>query len=302
MGYRCRLLDDRHFQTINMNKLSTNLLFLIVFFISTNAFAQSDSIVLRDITWDNSFPAGFIELAIPSGNSLMQGFIYEANGGQKHPTLLLLHGFPGNERNLDLAQVVRAHGWNVIYFNYRGSWGSQGQFSFKNCVDDVVNVVRFCKKYQDSLQIDTSNIVLFGHSMGGWVCLKALQKLPDIKKGFALSTWDIYREFKNIKTEQQIITKVKEEGGEIFVLNTPTKAIYETVVKQPDYFNLANDGKALSDKQIIMLDEHSNNKDIADAIKSSNKAYFDYDVWHADHSFTTKRVSLINKVLEFLGR
>ena len=214
-----------------MNKFSTNLFFLFVLFISTNVSAQSDSIVLRDIKWNNSSPAGFIELAIPSANSLMQGFMYKANGAQKHPTLLLLHGFPGNERNLDLAQVVRAHGWNVIYFNYRGAWGSQGQFSFKNCVQDVVNVVNFCKKYQDSLQIDTANIALFGHSMGGWICLKALQELPTVKKGFALSTWDIYDDFKNIKSDQQIIEKVKEEGGEIFVLNTPTKEIFKSVIR-----------------------------------------------------------------------
>ena len=180
--------------------------------------------------------------------------------------------------------------------------GSQGKFSFKNCVEDVVNVVRFCKKYQDSLQIDTSYIVLFGHSMGGWVCLKALQKLPSVKKGFALSTWNIYGDFKNIKTEQQIIQKVKEEGGEIFVLNTPTKEIFETVVKEPNYFNLANDAKTLSDKQIIMLDEHSNNNEIATSIKSSNKSYFDYQVWQTDHPFTNKRISLINMVLAFLDR
>jgi alpha/beta superfamily hydrolase len=285
-----------------MNKLSTVILFLFSLFITINAFAQSDSIVLRDIALDNSSPAGFIELAIPSGNSIMQGFIYKANGRQKHPTLLLLHGFPGNERNLDLAQVVRAQGWNVIYFNYRGSWGSQGQFSFKNCVEDVVNVVEFCKKYEDSLKIDISNIVLFGHSMGGWVCLKALQELPSVKKGFALSTWNINGEFKNIKSDQQIIAKVKEEGGEIFVLNTPTKKIFESVVKEPDYFNLSKDAKRLADKQIIMLDEHSNNKEIADALKSSHKAYFDYEVWQTDHPFTNKRISLINKVLAFLKR
>jgi len=285
-----------------MNNLSTKLIFLFTFFIATNAFGQRDSIVLKDIAWDNSSPAGFIELRIPSGNNLMQGFIYKANGRQKHPTLLLLHGFPGNERNLDLAQVVRAHGWNVIYFNYRGSWGTPGQFSFKHCVEDVVNVVGFCKKYQDSLQIDTSNIVLFGHSMGGWICLKALQQLPNVKKGFALSTWNIYGEFKNIKSEQQLIAKVKKEGGDIFVLNTPTKAIYEAVVKEPKYFNLQQDANALSDKQIIMLDEHSNNKEIADAIKSSNKVYFDYEVWHTDHPFSNKRISLINKVLAFLDR
>ena len=285
-----------------MIKFSTTLNCLLVLLISTNAFAQSDSIVLRDITWDNSSPAGFIELAIASGTSTMQGFIYKANGAQKHPTLLLLHGFPGNERNLDLAQVVRAHGWNVIYFNYRGSWGSQGKFSFKNCVEDVVNVVGFCKKYQDSLQIDTSNIVLFGHSMGGWVCLKALQKLPDVKKGFALSTWNIYGDFKNVKTKQQINDKVKAEGGDIFVLNTPTKVIFESVVNEPNYFNLANDARALSDKQIIMLDEHSYNKEIAASIKNSNKSYFDYEVWQTDHPFTNKRISLMNLVLAFLDK
>ncbi len=160
----CTLLDHQHFQTNTMNKFSTKFLLSFFLFISPNTFAQSDSIVLRDISWDSTSPAGSIVLFIPSPNSLLAGFIYKANGAQKHPTLLLLHGYPGNERNLDIAQVVRAHGWNVIYFDYRGSWGSQGKFSFKNCVEDVINVVSFCKKYQDSLQIDTSNIVLFGHS------------------------------------------------------------------------------------------------------------------------------------------
>ena len=177
----------------------------LVFFVSTTAFAQSDSIVLKDLAWDKTSPAGSTELFIPSGNSLVAGLIYSANGPQKHPTLLLLHGYPGNERNLDLAQVVRAHGWNVIYFDYRGSWGSQGKFSFKNCVEDVVNVVAFCKKYQDSLKIDTSNMVLFGHSMGGWILpLKRYSNCPRLKKGFALSTWDIAVDYKKVLNEKRI--------------------------------------------------------------------------------------------------
>src|ERR1700743_1590733 len=155
----------------------TRFIFLCLacLFFSAGLFAQSgdNELVIKDLQLDPKSPAGFAELNIPSGGSMVQAFIYKANGAQKHPTLLLLHGYPGNERNLDLAQVVRAHGWNVIYFDYRGSWGSQGQFSFRNCVGDVVNVVAYCKKYQDSLRIDPSNIVLFGHRMGGWLCLKA---------------------------------------------------------------------------------------------------------------------------------
>jgi len=276
----------------------------IVYFIPRGTQAQTDSIVLKDLTWDKETPAGMTELFIPSDSALLAGFIYRANGSQKHPTLILLHGYPGNERNLDLAQVVRAHGWNVIYFDYRGSWGSQGHFSFENCVKDVVNVVAFCKKYQDSLRIDVSNIVLFGHSMGGWICLKALQQLPTIKKGFAVSTWDIYENYKKVLSEKELMELVNNPnaGVKYFVLHSSLKDIFSPVLKKPVYFNLANDGKALAKKQIVLLDEHSGNKTLAETLKSSNEAYFDYEVWKTDHPFTNKRVALIRKVLEFLDR
>lgn len=286
-----------------MKKTTFFFINLCCCFITLTSFAQSDSIVLKDVKWDKNSPLGATELFIPSGKSLMAGYIYKPNGAQKHPTLLLLHGFPGNERNLDLAQVVRANGWNVIYFDYRGSWGSEGQFSFTNCVQDAINLVAFCKKYSDSLHIDTSNIVLFGHSMGAWVCLKALAALPGIKKGFALSTWDIYADFKNV-TQQQLpsIMADPKSGLKYFVLNTPAQQIFESVIKNPFYYNLRNDTAALAGKQIIMLDEHNRNAVLAEGLKKVNHSYFDYEVWETDHPFSNKRISLINKVLEFLDR
>jgi len=288
-------------QATNMNKLFTRYFIFAFLFISTKSIAQPDSIILKDLTWDKSSPAGMTELFIPSANSLLAGIIYRANGSQKHPTLILLHGYPGNERNLDIAQVVRGHGWNVIYFNYRGAWGSEGKFSFTNCVEDVVNVVSFCKKYQDSLKIDTSNMVLFGHSMGGWICLKALQRLPGIKKGFALSAWNIGEDFKNANSEEEML-KIANEGGKYFVLNTSLKDLFTPVMQNKMYYNLVNDGKALADKQVIMLDEHHGNALVADAIRNVNHSWFDYEVWQTDHPFTNKRVSLMNRLLEFLDR
>ena len=89
-----------------------------------NARVQSDSILLKDIAWYEQSPAGMTELFIPSGDAMLAGIMYRANGPGKHPTMFLLHGFPGNERNLDLAQAIRGHGWNVVYFDYSGSWGS----------------------------------------------------------------------------------------------------------------------------------------------------------------------------------
>lgn len=278
------------------------LLTCFLMFTSIIVKGQSDSIVLKDLQWDKDAPAGTIELTIPSEGSRLAGFIYTANGVQKHPTLLLLHGYPGNERNLDLGQVVRAHGWNVIYFDYRGSWGSEGQYSFKNCVQDVVNVVAFCKKYSDSLRIDTSNIALFGHSLGGWVCLKALAEIPGIKKGFAISAANFYNQFKNMSAAQLKAFAARPNNPyRYFVLNTPLEEIYGAIIKNLQYYNLDNDA-ALSEKQYIMIDENNKNKELAESLRKKNHNYFEYEVWKTDHGFTNKRISLINKVLSFLDK
>ena len=91
-------------------------------------------------------------------------------------------------------------------------------------------------------------------------------------------------------------------AGKYFVLNTSLKDLYTPVIQNQTYFNLLNEGKSLADKQIIMIDEHEKNQQLADKIKESNQSYFDYSVWQTDHSFTNKRVSLINKVLAFLEK
>ncbi|HEX8906273.1 MAG TPA: hypothetical protein VF771_15600, partial [Longimicrobiaceae bacterium] len=51
-------------------------------------------------------PPGMEELKIPSHGTGMNGLIYLAQGAGPHPVVVFLHGYPGNERNLDLAQAV----------------------------------------------------------------------------------------------------------------------------------------------------------------------------------------------------
>ena len=279
-------------------------LFFAFLFTATKSFAQIDQIVLKDLAWDKTAPAGMIELDINSnGSRLAGGIMYTPNGNEKHPTLILLHGFPGNEKNLDIAQVVRTHGWNVIYFNYRGSWGGGGKYSFENCVEDVKAVVDYCNKYQDSLKIDTTKISLFGHSLGGFVCLKVLEQVPQIKKGFALSAAPFYQRIKPIPNDKTLIEVVNKLYPKNYVaLNSTNQEIFLAVYRNLAYYNIAADTKLLKGKQIIMLDEHKENKSVADAITASGLKSFDYKVWDTDHGFTNKRASLMNLLLSFLDK
>ena len=114
-------------------------------------------------------PAAVVELTIESHGKRMSGFAYLAAGKGPHPTILLLHGYPGNEKNLDVAQAMRSKGWNVVFFHYRGSWGSEGEFSFRSAEQDVQIVLQFLMEEKNAtrLRIDPKQISTVGHSMGG---------------------------------------------------------------------------------------------------------------------------------------
>ena len=82
---------------------------------------------------------------IPSHGAQINGVLYTASGAGPHPALIFLHGFPGNEQNLDLAQAVRRAGFDVLTLHYRGSWGSPGAFSFSHAIEDSDAAVQFLK-------------------------------------------------------------------------------------------------------------------------------------------------------------
>jgi uncharacterized protein len=127
--------------------------------------------IYTDPAPDKLHPATMEVLHIPSGGVEINGVAYLAAGVGPHPTLILCHGWPGNEKNLDLAQAVRRAGWNVVTFNYRGSWGSPGKFRFAQNPQDALAVLAFLRTPTNAvkLNVDPRRLVIMGHSMGGWV-------------------------------------------------------------------------------------------------------------------------------------
>src|SRR5262249_18384583 len=92
--------------------------------------------IMHDPPADKTVPASGHAEQIPSHGDAMNAMVYLPAGQGPHPVVVLLHGFPGNEQNLDLAQAVRRAGWAVVTFHYRGSWGSAGTFTFDGAAAD----------------------------------------------------------------------------------------------------------------------------------------------------------------------
>ena len=129
--------------------------------------------ISEDPDVDPKFPSKLHLLFIDSNGSSIVGRLYNTHGREKHPIVILLHGIPGIELNLDLARVICRAEWNVVTFHYRGSWGCEGEFSIQNSIEDAKNVMSYLKQEEitSKYNLDTNNIVIIGLSFGGSVAL-----------------------------------------------------------------------------------------------------------------------------------
>lgn len=131
--------------------------------------------------FDAAHPPALVETHFEIAGDRVNGIVYLANGAGPHPTVVLLHGFPGNERNLDLAQDMRREGFNVLFFHYRGAWGSEGKYSLPHVIEDVAGATTYLRTHAAELRVDPARILLVGHSMGGFAALQGGARDPAIK-------------------------------------------------------------------------------------------------------------------------
>ena len=68
--------------------------------------------------------------------SVLLGTMFTARD-EPAPTVVILHGIPGIEKNHDLAHAFRDAGMNAVIFHYRGSWGSGGDYRISGVPSDV---------------------------------------------------------------------------------------------------------------------------------------------------------------------
>src|SRR5258708_15399072 len=90
---------------------------------------RAPAALTSDLPPDPAYPATMAWPDIPSHGAKMYSVLYIASRAGPHPTVLMLHGFPGNEKNLDLAHSIPRAGWNVLVPYYRGARASGGAFS-----------------------------------------------------------------------------------------------------------------------------------------------------------------------------
>ncbi len=260
---------------------------------------------------DEDLPALMVEAPaeLSSGGKRLNGILYLAAGPGPHPTVVLLHGLPGNERNLDLALALRRTGWNVAFIHYRGAWGSEGAFSFAGNVEDVRSMVAFVRSEdsREKYRVDPDRIVLVGHSMGGGTALVAAALLPEVRAAVSIAGADLGL-LGDVEGEQREGLAAYLDTLLPLEIASGRGLLDEAATASVD-LHLAAHAQALADKSLLLIsgsrdqvvETGVHQKPLAEALeRAAARDVTEIVIDGADHGFSDRRIELTESIISWL--
>ena len=271
------------------------------------AYAQPvPAAISTDPAPDAKFPARAAVIHIASGGVSINGLVYVASGRGPHPTLVLCHGLPGNEKNLDLAQAVRRAGWNAVSFNYRGSWGSPGAFTFAHTQQDAAAVLAYLRAPANAhpLGIDPSRIVLAGHSMGGWVTARVAATDPALAGAILISAWDAGVDgVKNVQARARLAAGMAE-NNETLAGTSPDAMAGELIAHGATWSFPPLAGKLTATPLLVLTSDDGNSENdmaLVTAIRKLGGRRVEQTHASTDHGWSDHRILLETLVVNWLA-
>jgi len=262
---------------------------------------------------DAAHPARTIATEIESHGSILNSVVYVPSGPGPFPLVVLAHGLPGNEQNMDLAQALRRAGWAVVTYHYRGSFGSEGYFTIDHTLEDMDVVIARAHdaKTAQTWNIDPKRIVVMGHSLGGLAAAHASAEATDRLGTVLLAPWDpsVLKEImtglsKTARDEAALNRWSDVAHGRLAGVTTP--GIADLIAAEGDKWQLAQNAPALSKKPVLVvtatkdLDSAKATKLIPalEAAGGTKPSLVEIDT---GHTFDDHRIALQAAVLKWLA-
>jgi len=258
---------------------------------------------IADPPRDAKFPAHNQQLLIPSHGVGMNALLFEASGKGPHRTVILTHGLPGNERNLDLAQAIRRAGWDVLTFTYRGAWGSPGDFSIGNAMEDTRAALDFARSPEGAKYgIDGRHIVLAGHSMGGATAAMTAAGAEGLDGLILIDAWNIAGgTSKGAVSRDEMIQAFDDFGNSLH--GASPESVADEVIARRSEWDLRTAASRLTSFPILTVTAKyggaKENRATTAALRKAN-AHVTAIEMDTDHPFSDHRIALASTVIRWL--
>jgi pimeloyl-ACP methyl ester carboxylesterase len=266
---------------------------------------QIPSAVTSDPAPDKEFPAKMQAPDVLSHGARLNAVLYVASGSGPHPTVLLMHGFPGNEQNMDLAYAVRRAGWNVLAPHYRGSWGSAGTFSFSNAIEDTQAAIEFLRDRENvkKYRIDPQRIVLVGHSMGGFMVAYAAAHDPGVIGAAMISAWNIGV---SVSRSPEKATLEDFQSASSRLAGSTPEGLLAEAKQNASKWNFLDYAADLKTRPVLVVESNddlaADDRAMAEALRKAGDSQVTELHMATDHPYSDHRIALQIAVLNWLQR
>jgi pimeloyl-ACP methyl ester carboxylesterase len=236
---------------------------------------------------------------VSSGGHELPGVLHLPAGDGPHPAVLLLHGFPGWERNFDLAHVLQRAGYATLVFHYRGSWGAAGTWAWSNVLEDAAAAV---EQLRADPRVDGSRLAVIGHSMGGFAALQTVAADPTIPMVGSIAGFD----FGAAGTAPDPDQYVEPFDGDLLPLQgTSGRALVDEMVAHGPEWRLTDLARRLADRRVLLIGAtrdtaapaEQHHLPLVEAYKNAEHRLFP-----TDHALSDHREELAEAILAFLRR
>jgi pimeloyl-ACP methyl ester carboxylesterase len=241
----------------------------------------------------------------------MNAVLYVAQGRGPHPTVLLLHGFPGYERNADLAQAVRRAGFNVLLFHPRGAWGSEGTYSNTHVMEDVAATLAWLRRpaAADSYRVDPGRLILVGHSGGGFHALHAAATDDGVHSVAALAPVDMGRRGGALKDSAAFAAGVDRRESLLGPIHAVSaRALIQELADHATEWQLERLVPVLARKRVLLIAAtHDGDVPLSEvygpftaALREQGATGLTTRLLDSDHAFSNSRLELARIVIMWL--
>ena len=238
-------------------------------------------------------------VSFPSEGNTLLGRIYRPAPEGKYPAVVVCHAYPGDTKNMDLAEELALKGIVTLIFYYQGAWGSKGVYRFTKLELNTRDAVAFLRELPC---VDPDRVGLVSHSMGALPQTKRMSLDPTIKTGVMMAPvsdiglWTrgdtletVVRSFIESakgKLEGMTPDQVRADLREVTEMGNPVKLIGE--VRAP-IIMLVGTSDEVTPPELCKI--------LYDKAREPKKWVL---IEGADHSFSEHRIPLIKAVLDWL--
>ncbi len=266
--------------------------------------------VLADPPQDKAHPASQLSFALPTKGAKINAVFFAAAGAGAHPTVLLLHGLPGNEQNLDLARAIQREGWNVLTLHYRGSWGSPGPYSFAHCLEDAAAALAWLRDPNTAAAsgVDATKLVVIGHSLGGFVAAYTGAHDPGVMATGMISAANLGGPAGMGALSHAMAAKVIDDNigtsAGMHTLNTTPDALADEVIRNDKDWDFVGWADTLGKHPLLLVTSNDGLAPASEALRDKAAAAGGTEPTYVhlatDHSYNDQRIALEAAVIRWL--